>query len=307
MGTNILEITGLKKSFGDKKVLQGVDLAVPENSVFGFIGRNGAGKTTTMKAILGLLKVDEGEIRVCGEKVVYGETPTNRYIGYLPDVPQFYRYMTAKEYLKLCGRISGMEADEIESRSNELLELVGLAGERHKIKGYSRGMHQRLGIAQALMGKPRLLICDEPTSALDPVGRKDLLELLQAARKQTSVLFSTHILSDVQKICDHVALLEGGKIMASGSIDEIRGLGTDPGIELTIRNSEDTERIFRAFPEAEFRGNNEFAGNVIVFKNASEETAGRIMGFLAAEHISVIRFERKEADLEEMFMETIGK
>ena len=143
----MLRIQNLHKRFGEKEVLKGLDLTVPEHSIFGFIGKNGAGKTTTMKAVLGLLKADAGEIFVNGERVVYGETDTNRYIGYLPDVPEFYSFMTAKEYLRFCGEITGMSQRENASRAQELLSLVGLAGEAHRIKGFSRGMKQRLGIA----------------------------------------------------------------------------------------------------------------------------------------------------------------
>ena len=152
-------------------------------------GKNGAGKTTTMKAILGLLKSDSGEIYVMGEKVHFGQTNTNRFIGYLPDVPEFYSYMTQMEYLSLCGEVCGMDKTDIVTRSKELLELVGLGQEHHRIKGFSRGMKQRLGIAQALLNRPKLLICDEPTSALDPAGRKEILDILLAAKEQTTVLF----------------------------------------------------------------------------------------------------------------------
>ena len=141
---DVLTIQNLKKNFGSKEVLGGLDLSVPEHSIFGFIGKNGAGKTTTMKAILGLLKADSGEIHVMGEKVRFGQTNTNRHIGYLPDVPEFYSYMTPHEYLTLCGEVCGMDKDDIVARSNELLELVGLEQERHRIKGFSRGMKQRL-------------------------------------------------------------------------------------------------------------------------------------------------------------------
>lgn len=137
---DMLHITNLKKRFGDKEVLKGLDLSVPEHSVFGFIGKNGAGKTTTMKIILGLLKPDSGEIFVSGEKVRYGQTSTNRYIGYLPDVPEFYSFMTSMEYLKLCGESLEMERADIQARSRELLSLVGLSEENHRIKGFSRGM-----------------------------------------------------------------------------------------------------------------------------------------------------------------------
>lgn len=160
-----------------------------------------------MKAILGLLKSDSGEIYVMDEKVHFGQTSTNRYIGYLPDVPEFYSYMTTIEYLTLCGEICGMGQDDIVTRSKELLELVGLGQENRRIKGFSRGMKQRLGIAQALLNRPKLLICDEPTSALDPAGRKEILDILLAAKEQTTVLFSTHILLDVERICTEVAFL----------------------------------------------------------------------------------------------------
>ena len=136
----VLTIQNLKKNFGRKEVLCGLDMSVPEHSIFGFIGKNGAGKTTTMKAILGLLKADSGEIHVMGEKVHFGQTNTNRHIGYLPDVPEFYSYMTPHEYLTLCGEVCGMDKADIVARSKELLELVGLEQERHRIKGFSRGI-----------------------------------------------------------------------------------------------------------------------------------------------------------------------
>ena len=183
---DVLTIQNLNKNFGSKEVLGGLDMSVPEHSIFGFIGKNGAGKTTTMKAILGLLKADSGEIYVMGERVRFGQTNTNRHIGYLPDVPEFYSYMTPHEYLTLCGEVCGMGKADIVTRSKELLELVGLERERHRIKGFSRGMKQRLGIAQALLNRPKLLICDEPTSALDPAGRKEILDILLAAKENTT-------------------------------------------------------------------------------------------------------------------------
>lgn len=137
---DVLTIQSLKKSFGSQQVIDDLSFAVPEGSVFGFLGQNGAGKTTTMKMILGLLKADGGEITVCGDKVTFGQTKTNNYIGYLPDVPEFYGYLRPKEYLRLCGEITGMTQQKIKSRSDELLSLVGLSGISKKISGFSRGM-----------------------------------------------------------------------------------------------------------------------------------------------------------------------
>ena len=298
---NVLEISGLSKRFGSKQALADVTLSVPENCVFGFVGRNGAGKTTTMKSIIGLLKPDGGDITVCGEKVTYGGTRTNRFIGCLPDVPEFYGCMTAREYMTLCGQIAGMKAPDIKARTDELLELVGLSDEKHRVRGYSRGMKQRLGIAQALINRPKLLICDEPTSALDPVGRREILDILKDAGKQTSVFFSTHILTDVERICDRVAFLEGGRVALSGEIDEIRKMRSDTAVEVLPENPSDAALLKEKFPSGEVRD------GCFILKNASPTDAEALMGFLLEHHIPVVRFERREPDLEEMFMEVIGK
>ena len=219
-----LKIDNLHKSFGKNTIINGLSMSIPENTIFGFLGKNGAGKTTTMKMILGFLKKDEGSIEVFGEEVSFGQSKTNRFIGYLPDVPEFYGYMTAKEYLNLCGAITGLSKNEIENKSEELLELVGLRDVNKRISGYSRGMKQRLGIAQALLNSPKLLMCDEPTSALDPLGRKEILDIILKIKDFTTVIFSTHILSDVEAICDHVVVLDKGKNVLEGSIDELKNI-----------------------------------------------------------------------------------
>lgn len=295
----VLTITNLRKSFGDKEVLKGVNLTVPEHSVFGFVGKNGAGKTTTMKSVLGLLKADEGDICVCGEKVVYGSTRTNRYIGYLPDVPEFYSYMTPMEYLTFCGEITGMEAEDRRRRSAELLELVGLSGEKHRIKGFSRGMKQRLGIAQALLNRPKLLICDEPTSALDPVGRKEILDILMAAREQTTVLFSTHILSDVERICSDAAFLNDGRIAVFGTLEQIRGMHHSEEFMVETQRMEGVKLLLEAFPDCKVEGKTQ-----LVFKN-SENNMSDLLQFIAEKRISIQKIERLEPTLESLFLEVV--
>ncbi|MBQ7810257.1 MAG: ABC transporter ATP-binding protein, partial [Clostridia bacterium] len=245
---DMLKINNLKKSFGDKEVLKGISLSVPEKSIFGFIGKNGAGKTTTMKTILGLMKPDEGEIYVNGEKVVFGQTSTNQYIGYLPDVPEYYSFMTPSEYLQFCGEITGLSKAERIKRSEELLELVGLKGEKHKIKGFSRGMKQRLGIAQALLNRPKLLICDEPTSALDPVGRKEILDILMAVKDETTVLFSTHILSDVERICTDIAFLNEGTVAIQGKIGDIKSTYRTDEYIIETETENELKALTSAFP-----------------------------------------------------------
>lgn len=297
----MLQITGLYKRFGDKEVLKGLNLAVPEHSIFGFIGKNGAGKTTTMKTILGLLKADAGEILVNGEKAVYGQTATNRYIGYLPDVPEFYTFMSAREYLGFCGEITGMTKKDYRERSEELLELVGLSGEKHRIKGYSRGMKQRLGIAQALLNRPKLLICDEPTSALDPVGRKEILDLLLAVREQTTVLFSTHILSDVERICTDIALLHEGKVDIQGKLSEIRTQYRRDEYLVETENGEGMEALQKAFPDMHETGLNQ-----LVFSEGNH-TPADVFRLVADRAIPVVKIERVEPTLESLFVEVVEK
>lgn len=189
--------------------------------------------------VLGLLQPDGEEIHVCHEPVCFGQTRTNQYIGYLPDVPEFYNYMTPIQYLKLCGEVMGLAKAEISKRSQTLLSLVGLNDTPKPIGGFSRDMKQRLGIAQALLAKPKLFIYDEPTSALDPVGRKEILDILYKIKGTTTVLFSTHILSDVERICDHVAFLNDGKIAVSGTLAEIKSLHGQDGLLVTFSTDED--------------------------------------------------------------------
>ena len=297
---NILSIQGLQKRFGEKSVLHGVDLEVPQGSIFGFIGKNGAGKTTTMKTVLGLLRADAGEILVNGQPVQYGQTSTNRAIGYLPDVPEFYLFMTPREYLALCGESLGMPRASIKERSEELLTLVGLAEEKHRIRGFSRGMKQRLGIAQALLGNPLLLICDEPTSALDPVGRKEILDILLSVRTQTTVLFSTHILSDVERICTDVAFLNDGKIAMQGTVASLKVLHPTQDIQVELHNPEDATRLLAAFPAATR------TDQATLTLHGDEQLMHTLLSFVTQQQLSVTRIERLEPTLESLFMEVVS-
>ena len=298
---NILTINGLNKSFGTKKVLNGLDMCVPENSIFGFVGKNGSGKTTTMKAVLGLLRPDSGEILVANERVAFGQTPTNRHIGYLPDVPEFYSFMTPREYLRLCGEVTNMRKSDIDARSEELLALVGLSEERRRIRGFSRGMKQRLGIAQALLADPRLLICDEPTSALDPIGRKEILDILLAVRDQTTVLFSTHILSDVERICTDVAFLHNGTVQMQGSVADIKTKYRSDEYRLELEDPAAAALVLAAYPEIRISD-----GNLLLFREG-EKSVFDVMQFVASKRIALLRIERAEPTLESLFMEVTGK
>ena len=298
---DILQIRSLKKRFGDKEVLAGLDLSVPEHSILGFVGKNGAGKTTTMKMILGLLKPDSGEIFVLSDKVSYGQTSTNRYLGYLPDVPEFYPFMTARQYLKLCGECLEMKSGDIQTRSEELLSLVGLSEEKHHIKGYSRGMKQRLGIAQALLGQPKILICDEPTSALDPIGRKEILDILLSVKEKTTVLFSTHILSDVERICTNVAFLDNGKIAMQGNVSELKEISNTHEFIVETINVEDAKRFASAFENVR-----KVEKDTLIF-SGDQSKMFEVLAFITENKIPISKIERAEPSLEALFMEVAAK
>lgn len=299
---DILTIENLSKSFGDNKVIDGLSFAVPEHSVFGFIGQNGAGKTTTMKMILGLLKADSGNAVVCGETVSFGQTKTNVYIGYLPDVPEFYPYMCPKEYLKLCGDITGMSTDKIKSRSEELLALVGLSGVNKKIGSFSRGMKQRLGIAHALLNEPKLLICDEPTSALDPIGRKEILDILLAVKGKTTVVFSTHILADVERICDYVAVLNNGRLALCGTLSELKAKHKAESLLIEFATSEDKDK----FVALSDMTNSEQMGTSITLHTGNiAETQTAVLELLAKEKLLPRKLEVAEPTIESLFLEVV--
>jgi len=214
---------GLTRHYGDVTALDGLDLIVKENIIFGFLGPNGAGKTTTVKMLTGLSLPSAGKAWVAGEEVKPDATSLRAKIGYLPDVPAFYPWMTGQEFLRFVGEIHRLPPREISLRCDELLELVDLQSvAKRKVGGYSRGMKQRLGIAQALVNHPRVLFMYEPTSALDPMGRRDVLSLIQRLASETTIFMSTHILSDVERVCDVVAIINRGKLVTESSVEELR-------------------------------------------------------------------------------------
>lgn len=218
-----IETQGLSKSFGDTEALKSLSLEVPKNSIFGFLGPNGAGKTTTIKLLLGLIRPTAGGATVFGHDITRNSIDVRRRVGYLAQVPSYYMHMTARETLRFKARFyySGPK-DAIEERIEETLELVELDDKADRpIKGFSGGERQRLGIAQAQIHRPDLLILDEPAANLDPMGRRDVLKIMEDLRKYSTVFYSTHILDDVQKVSDTVAILNHGELIAQAPINEL--------------------------------------------------------------------------------------
>ena len=299
---DMLTLSHVSKTFGNNKIIDDLNFSVQEHTIYGFIGQNSAGKTTTMRMILGLLQADNGEITVNGHIVNYGQNKTNKYIGYLPDVPEFYGFMTPIEYLTLCGEITGMSRKETYIRSTELLKLVGLENYNKRIHGFSRGMKQRLGIAQALLNNPKLLICDEPTSALDPLGRKEILDILSSVKEHTTVIFSTHILSDVERICDEIAFLHNGSVALHGTLDEIKHMHKNSGFNVEFYRLEDAALFIKKFPQGK-----QIGATGLLYEGKTEEDMIDAMRFLVENKISMQRIEMLEPTLETLFMEVVGK
>jgi ABC-2 type transport system ATP-binding protein len=221
----VLEVCDVVVTYGRGaravRALDGVSLELRPGEIFGLIGPNGAGKTTLIKAVLGLLGPSRGTVRVCGEPG--GSVAAKARLGYMPELAYYYDFLRAGELLRLCGRLCGLRGRELEARITALVDRVGLTAHRRKlIKHYSKGMRQKLGLAQAMLHEPELLLLDEPTSGLDPLARRDVRRLMCSLRDEgRTVLFSSHELSEVETVCDRLAMIKAGRLIVSGTMDEI--------------------------------------------------------------------------------------
>ena len=236
-----IKIEALTKTYGSVKALDGLNLEVTSGSVFGFLGPNGAGKTTTLRILAGLAQPTSGSLHMDG-KPATGATWQKFSVGYLPEEPAFYAWMSPREYLDLVGKIFKLDAKERRVRADRLLEQSGLldVAKRH-IGGFSRGMRQRLGIAQALMNQPSILLLDEPVSALDPAGRKEVLEMIESLGHTCTVIMSSHILADIERVCDTVGIINKGKLITQDSKESLLERYAVPALELTATNGSAAE------------------------------------------------------------------
>ncbi len=302
---NAIEIVGLEKRFGSTRALDGITLAVPSGLVFGFLGPNGAGKTTALRILTGLAFATAGSARILGQDVASAGNRLRAQIGYLPDVPGFYAWMTAQEFLYYVGRLFGLPRSLIAERSKALLEMAGLTSVRSTIGGFSRGMKQRLGIAQALINAPRLLLLDEPTSALDPIGRREVLDMIASLRGRTTVFFSTHILADVERVCDAVAILQRGRVVANATIAELkRRAAVD---RLTIEIDGELESLVADLGRQPWVRSLERSGSRLTLKVADLPLAQRgIPAAVARAGVGLRRLESGEVSLEDVFVDLVG-
>ena len=226
----------LVKVFGSVRAVDGLDLTVAEGKIFGFLGPNGAGKTTTIRMLTGMATPTAGKAQVAGVNLG-SDGAVRGKVGYLPEEPAFYAWMSPVEFLHHVGRLFSLDAATLKKRTNQLLEQVGLSEvAKRRIGGFSRGMRQRLGLAQALINHPEVLFLDEPVSALDPAGRKEVLELIEGLRGQCTVFMSTHILEDVERVCDTVGIIDHGKLLEEANQEELLKRYTVPAFEVVCES-----------------------------------------------------------------------
>lgn len=297
---NVIETYNLCKYYKEKRAVDNLNLEVPEGVIFGYLGPNGAGKTTTIRLLLNLAKPTSGYAVVLGEDI----TKSRKYlkkVGFLPDVPNFYNYFTAREYLELLSEIIKVD----KKRVDEVLEIVGLKSEKKRIGTFSRGMKQRLGIAQALLSDPQILILDEPASALDPQGRKEVLDLIASLRGEKTVFFSTHILSDVERICDRVGILKEGKLILNDTIDSLKKRFSRRILHIEVNNP---QKLFEKLKKENWIESISFSNkNALLIRVKEIQRAQReIPRIIVEEDILIDRFEFLEPTLEDIFFEVIS-
>ena len=311
--TSVIETHGLSKTYKGVQALQSLDLQVSRNSIFGFLGPNGAGKTTTIKLLLGLARPTAGSATVFGFDVTRDSVEIRKRVGYLAQDPRYYENMTARETLRFTARFFFRgPAAQIEARIEETLGLVGLDDRADRpIKGFSGGERQRLGIAQAQINYPDLLILDEPAASLDPQGRHNVLDVMERLRKHTTVFYSTHILSDVQRVSDTVAILNRGKLVAQAPIGELLAGSGATVYALTLKGDASAAQArvaSRPWVSAlqAARNNGTTTWQVTVSdEDAAEESLLRLVQ--ADEQVRVVEFGRVKHDLEQVFLGLVGE
>lgn len=299
----MLEVQQLRKAFGSLQAVQDVSFALREGRTAALLGPNGAGKSTMLRMLAGLLHPDAGQIRLAG---MPAGSDRRAAIGYLPQYPAFYAWMTGREYLQFAGRLSGLKRREAVRRAAELLESVGLQeAANRRIGGYSGGMRQRLGLAQAVMHRPRLLILDEPVSALDPIGRREVLDLLQAWKTEMTILYATHVLHDAEELTDDLLILHEGKVLLTGQLREVMDKHRQPVIRLRSERSLDGHgnELAALNGVKEVKQEGDWAELTVEERDAG---MARVVRYIAEQDIPVRKLEAAELTLEDLFMKAVN-
>jgi ABC-2 type transport system ATP-binding protein len=297
---------GLTKRYGDVLALDALTLDVPAGAVFGILGPNGAGKTTLLRLLTGLAHPTAGEATVAGLSVTTQASAAHRRISFLDQSPQYYSWMSGRQLVMFVGELFGLRGQELRTRVDEVLALTGLAdAASRRIGGYSGGMRQRLGLAQALVNGPEVLFLDEPASALDPAGRHEILAAIASLRGRATVCMSTHILADVERVCDTVAILNHGRLLVTAPVAELQERYTQPAFELELDAGQGAaaEQLVAALRAEPWVGDVARQGDVMRVIAVDTAAAGHgILPLVAARGIQLQRFERIRPDLEDIFL-----
>lgn len=313
MSDAVIQVTEISKTFRSgvfrRKSLQALDkvsLQVPRGTIFGLLGPNGAGKTTLIKILLGIVRASGGNASVLGYAA--GSRLARRQVGYLPENHRIPRHLTGDTALEYYGALSGLAVGEIRRRRPELLQLVGLQGRGgERVSGYSKGMLQRLGLAQAMLHQPELIILDEPTDGVDPVGRREIRDVLKRlAREGTTVFLNSHLLQEIELICDQVAIMTKGAVRKTGSVTELTRAIADAPVVLQVTGSENSIRA--AVGEEEGFRLRKVSDNAfeLEIRIPAQEQLDQAVDRLRAVNVSIWRLARRELTLEDAFMQIVG-
>lgn len=302
----MIKVENLNKTFGSFQALKNININVKKGEIYGFLGHNGAGKSTTINILTGLSKPTSGNCLVNGYELSKNLHPGDLHIGYLPEEPKFYPWMTGFEMLQYLGSIQNKVCSK--QRINEIIDWIGLtSAAKRKVGGYSRGMKQRLGIGAALIHDPELLLLDEPSSALDPEGRSDVLKLiLDLKERGKTVFFSTHILSDVERVCDTVAILNKGSIVQEKPLNDLLKENIMQVYDITVKESFDL-LIIEQLKEIEGVEKVTSKDNTFsVWVKDTEETSVRLLAFLASAKLKVLSYSIRSKTLEDIFLKEVN-
>lgn len=305
----MLKVENLTKKYGNFEVLKNISFEISKGCIYGFLGKNGAGKTTTMNILTGLINYNSGSIFIDGMDFNSNKRQLLKSIGYLPQSPVFYSYMTGYEYLNFIGRLSGMSPKETAIRTEEVLHIAELKNDaaRRKLSGYSGGMKQRFGLAVSLFNNPKILFLDEPTSSLDPEGRMEVLSLIESLKAEgITVFLSSHILSDIERVCDEVSILDGGNILISSNLKQLEEKYIQPIFDVEIEG--DINFITKVLLNEPLIQNIKSSNNLMsIYVKNIDEGKKQLLKLLLDLNCTVLSYNMRRSNLEDIFMRMVIK
>ena len=304
----VIETSDLTKTYGSLVAVNKLNLKVEKNTVHGFLGPNGAGKSTTIKVLIGLLKADSGSANILGQEIGWDRPETRSRVGYMPELPKLPKHLKGTELLDIYGRMHGMTKDEREKQVPELLDMVGLSERGNDLIGhYSKGMQQRLGLAQALLNAPELLILDEPSIGLDPVGMVEVRDLMKKmAEKGTTIFLSSHLLHEVQQICTQITIINKGVEVTSGTLEEISAKVEGP-LKIEVEVDRFSEKILAVVNELPFVDNVSRSGKTLLIElKTRDDVRSEVSQAITTAGGVVISMNMRGDSLEDIFMDLLG-